>query len=594
MSHDPGIPGPVWDAIEERLCRSDPANGLESAANSAVGRARLAALKHAAPAKQQTERGRVWLPRVGAALGVVAVMGVVAGLFLFGPRKGLTPATDLPDWARISLLDRPATPADRLPKNLPPGIETDSARLAASTPTTRIWLAKGTDRRALCLIVEPTGTNYAPRIECFSRQAFVLFGAAIKGIQSADGSGLTVGVVPDGVVTVQNGGRRAEVSTNVFLLNASLDAAGSYTLRGPNVVTMRAQTPGFIIAQRHQQEPDAVDVVPMPTPLGPPEQDGRWLRPPLPALSLPLLAPGGTGPEAVLNLEDLTGIGELGLFFPGAQERPEIPALLAKDEEFQSDHLRLVVAVRESRQSLSRWAERVGVGWPILLDEEGKLADALGMTPGRSEGIVVDGAGYERTPRGARDLVYGRAAALGGRLPAFSHAANAVSPPDEVTTALSRMGQATAACRDRPQALHEVARSAHARLFASSASNDSVRLVVQGDEMVAESCVPRTAEVEGVKRPVGVAWIEWREFGGPRYIIAGVVADGYTEVTDGERTMPITGNTFIIESREPADLLTFSGLGMDPFGLEGGPAPYSDEFLEADVATAVEVVETGP
>lgn len=138
----------------------------------------------------------------------------------------------------LSVLDRPAGPADALPRRVreSPGlfrllrVDPASARLVVSRGPARVWAAQG-QGDIICTDVE--AGDGVSRSTCSPRSTLVTFGAIALTLQTRGGVFITAGIVGDGVTGVRYpGSATTPITDNGFAIEVPARVT-ALTLDGP-------------------------------------------------------------------------------------------------------------------------------------------------------------------------------------------------------------------------------------------------------------------------------------------------------------------------------------------------------------------------
>lgn len=181
-------------------------------------------------------------------LAALVCAGVAIGAVVFGASNARTAAVSN---AKISLLDRPATQADRLPESVTSSPLVDSfpdpsaARLAFDSDGRQIYVVPGAGD-SLCRVVV-TGTGLSQRVVtgCPSRE-LVLEDPPVLTYQEDEGAAvLAVAVVPDGYDSATTTEGTSPIKNNVVSAvlkpgTSSIDITGP---AGEKTLSIRKVTP---------------------------------------------------------------------------------------------------------------------------------------------------------------------------------------------------------------------------------------------------------------------------------------------------------------------------------------------------------------
>lgn len=361
-----------WADLEVRLRLLDPARALGEVNLGHRVRARqtVEGVRHR---RLRPAQLRLW----GGVVGIGAVVLAAVFVLLFVNRDdGVRPADPLPEWVKLSILDRPQTPADVPDRNIPISNlqhpDWTSARLLHRADDGSMYLMNDmTTPNTHCLVLYSSGSAQADN--CFSLEAIALYGAwiTVRG----------VAIVPDGIRTVtSHSGTRVRVHDNVAPLTID---DGPYRLDGPAASEMRAGLPGSAFPQTETPNTDAVTIWRHSAQTG---SDVLRTGLPAPDQSFQVVAFDGTGSGQMFNLARQRQEERIQLDFPGnasVWRRQVAPPGNPYGDGLFADDLSFVVVEGVSRGSLSQWAKVHSTrGTAILLDPRGRLRAAFDVGPG--------------------------------------------------------------------------------------------------------------------------------------------------------------------------------------------------------------------
>jgi hypothetical protein len=166
-------------------------------------------------------------------LPVVAVACVVGVLVGATPIGGAPPSAARFDGGVVSVLDRVRRADDKLPAPAQASSvaidhidDMTGARLAHSTATERVYVARGRENRICLVIVELVQDMTA--VDC-AGAGLLATGGLVVSVDNPDGTWTLVGVTDDAYRTARAHGRSTAIRNNVFVIRNSV-AADSVTV----------------------------------------------------------------------------------------------------------------------------------------------------------------------------------------------------------------------------------------------------------------------------------------------------------------------------------------------------------------------------
>ena len=545
-----------WADLEARLRLIDPARVLGDTDLGRGVRARQA-VEGARRRRMRPARLRLWGAVVG--IGAVAVAAVFALLFVNRDESSV-PADPLPDWVKLSILDRPQTPDDMpsrafIASNNQLDLDWASSRLLYRSDGKSVYLVDDAKKDGLHCVLRDIGASL-PDTDCFSLQSIAFFGAWV----TSDG----IIIVPDGIRTVTSpNGTRVHVRNNVTLR----PVAGPYRLDGPAAGALRSGFPGSVFPQTETPRTRSTVTV-----WSHPRPRGRELPTGLiaPDRPFPVFDPDGRGSGQTINLARQRESEVISLAFPGdvARWRAEVPGPEADADEFGylPDGLPFVVAEGVSRASLPQWAKTHSTrGTAILLDPDGVLRRAYGIGPDPERITILPSGVAERYVQGSVNW-FASGVESATRI---SLADIKVGTPDPAVAPLvQRVSEAghqwPAGCRPDPVNVTAIKLPSGRMALIGTHTGGGGLLSVVESGVVLSACIGRE---DGVTWAGFGALIVYIENPGDRnrQTAIGRVDPRYTSVTYRGKTTPLINGVFELEISEDFDtdfFLQFLGPGM--------------------------------